>query len=97
MSKEKYQRWANYQTWNVKLWIDNDEELQRRFEIEATYLKNSFNDKNKHIRVLSESIQNFVEKSNPLNDKEPTMYSDVLINALAWVNYREIAEAYLEE
>lgn len=27
MSTEKYQGWKNYATWNVILWIGNDEEL----------------------------------------------------------------------
>jgi hypothetical protein len=24
-TQEKYQGWTNYETWNVKLWLDNDE------------------------------------------------------------------------
>jgi hypothetical protein len=32
MTKQEYNGWTNYETWNVKLWLDNEESSQRYWQ-----------------------------------------------------------------
>ena len=83
----KYSGWTNYETWNVNLWLSNDE---------PTY---------KYCVMLSKTYSNPIELANLLEEfvlgfkpeLGASMFSDMLNASLREVNWREIAEAYLEE
>lgn len=79
--------WTNYETWAVKLWMDNDEvsydslKDQLRGELAAT--------------DLAQQLKDDHNAAFPLQRSD--VYSDLLQNALDRVNWREIAEALLED
>ena len=39
MNKEKYNGWTNWETWNVTLWLGNDEDLYNLAKMAGTYKK----------------------------------------------------------
>lgn len=87
MCKE-YNGWTNYETWNVKLWIDNDEDAHNNIRNIAMTIENAY--------ALSLEIKKEIEDNNPLI-KEASMYSDMLTSSLKMVNWIELAKAFMEE
>ena len=99
MADAKYNGWANYETWAVKLWLDNDEagcalqqELLEQAEnnlnptVEASYRKETMRK-----LFLASLIERWVEENSPLADTT-SMYSDLLGSAIDRVDWGEIAE-----
>ena len=82
-----YQGWNNYETWNVALWIDNDQGL----------LENVHDMGRESIDRASfaDAIKEFIGSMAP--ELEASMFSDLLNSAIAEVDWRELAEAYLKE
>ena len=80
-----YNGWTNYETWSVKLWMDNDNNCYWE-EIAKDY---------KDVLALARRIREEIEEANPLT--EPNMYSQLLNSALEEVNWEEIAESLLED
>ena len=91
MNDKNYNGWANYETWNVKLWLDNDEGVYRTINTEAQHLKGLPNDVSK----LADFIKDYVEENTP--DLGSSCYADLLNASLSEVDYYQIAEAYLED
>jgi hypothetical protein len=86
MSKP-YNGWTNYETWNYKLWLDNDKELNNSvFELVQTH-KDTYD--------LSQELRKLAYDNAPT--LVPSFYSDVMYGSMREVNFREIAESYLEE
>ena len=98
----RYNGWKNYETWNVKLWIDNEQGSQNYWDERATEIykeskKSEYLTKKEEARrTLSDELKDYFEENNPLSDQAST-YSDLLGSALDNVDWREIAENLLEE
>ena len=87
-----YNGWKNYETWAVKLWMDNDEGSQRLFEDLARVHVKESGDKAGY--GLTRAVKDNIVCSAP--DLGASMYADLLGSALDNVDWREIAESLIE-
>jgi len=96
-----YNGWANYETWAVKLWLDNDESgcaLQQELLEQARNTPNPSEvwTKEEATRfTLADLLEEFITANNPLVGAA-TMYTDLLGAAIAEVNFTEIARNLLD-
>ena len=91
---KKYNGWANYETWNAALWIDNDgygEELRERAE---EILSDNDGDKEEAHDELHGMIESYIEEFAP---EVKGMYADLLNSALREIDYHEIADHYVKD
>lgn len=94
---EKYNGWTNYQTWNLKLWIDNEQGSQQDWEERADRaLASADGDKQAATHALSNELKDDTNENHPLRDT-PSFYSDILQGAIDAVNYYEIAQGWIDE
>ena len=93
-----YNGWTNYETWCVNLWIDNDEYLSGEFaewareELESA-IEDDDDPKPSAVYNLGERIKDYVEECQP---EVTGMFADLLTSALQVVNWKEIAEYYID-
>lgn len=87
-----YNGWTNYETWVVKLWIDNEEDVSTWWleRAEAAESAKELADE------LEETHRNFFSDEYGAG-RAASVYSDLMNSALDEVNWREIAEVLLEE
>jgi hypothetical protein len=107
-----YNGWKNYETWNVKLWLDNDQgtaeywaEVAEQIFEDATEVQ--YRTKSESARYdLADQLKDELEDQNPLNNPPPTwsdevpsasMWHDLLGAAFSEVDWHEIANAFLED
>ena len=88
MEKRTYNGWTNYETWNVKLWIDNDEGLAEDVRQICMDAADEY--------TASKDLQAFIEEMNPIGG-DAGMFADLLNAALSEVNWYEIAEAIRDD
>ena len=84
-TKNGYNGWSNYETWNVALWIDNEPgtyEERRRMGREAS-------DKN----AFADSLKTWV-RDELMPDLGASMAADLLGAALDEVDWYELAENF---
>jgi len=91
-TENAYNGWSNYDTWNFKLWLDNDETSQG-----MTYnlIKDAIKKSKKQADAVH-YIRTFLEQYALENapQLENGFYSDVLNASIRSVNYYQIADAY---
>ena len=95
---QTYNGWKNYETWAVKLWLENDEATYhyiRHLMWEAETVYRDARDWIATILRLANDLEAFVACNAP--DLGASMYADLLYAALNDVDWREIAEAFLED
>jgi len=87
----EYEGWTNKPTWAVKLWIDNDEASYSYWNSKA---QSMLRYKDSAVYKLELCLEKFHEGGY---FSKNGMYTDLLGWALAYVNWREIAEALIED
>lgn len=92
MTQKEYNGWTNYETWLVKLWMDNEAGSQDYWlETAADHLKVDGEDAR---RSLADRLKEEHEDALP---EVSGFVSDLLNAALSEVNWWEIAESLLED
>jgi hypothetical protein len=102
MAERGYNGWSNYETWNLALWIGNEEgsdgywrdvtqEVYDDAEADRT-----FNRIERAALDLADRLKDEFTEANPLADGA-SFFADVLSAAIAEVNWYEIAEHWLED
>ena len=106
----KYNGWTNYETWNFKLWLDNDEDLHNYIIGEIKKIKTIGTSHIHKVSEVSNFLRSYIEDNVPnlnvstrsqsvhglMSDKNG-FYNDILNAALRDINTYEIAESYLED
>ena len=95
MCKE-YNGWDNYQTRNVMLQLDNDQESYYFIRDQAEHFLENRDTEESHKWRFSNWLRDYIEEINPLSD-HASMFSDLLGNAISNVNYDEIADHIFDE
>lgn len=88
MTDERYNGWRNYETWCVKLWIDNE----YAWHCEVRQLARLHAGDNYD---LAQAIREMIEDAAP--DLKASPFSDLLTSALGAVDWYEIADSVAEE
>lgn len=99
MNNNPYNGWHNYETWAVKLWLDNDEGSQGYWQerteevFEQAQPERFFTKSERALLDLTDALKEMHEEALP----ELTGFAADLLNAaMSEVNWREIAESLLE-
>lgn len=96
----KYNGWTNYETWNLKLWMDNDEGSYRYWQEVAqecyddAQADKTFTREENAAFALTDRLKEETEESMPEVDG---FFGDVMRAAVSEVNWHEIAENLLTD
>lgn len=99
MNDNTYNGWTNYETWNCKLWIDNDGSLEYWEEqamLNAQAAMDQYPDEGKERAtgwLANELNTHFIENSPEVTG----FYADILSAALREVNWHEIARSIIDD
>ena len=102
---EAYNGWTNYETWNCKLWIDNEESSQAYWRevarwAQANPVENEYMTlERRMVHALADNMkEQFEEQAEEWTQGQQNGFFADLMNAgLSRVNWHEIAESLLEE
>lgn len=97
MSDKKYNGWTNYETWNLALWIDNDQGSYEHWRERASQV---LEDKGGPAYIEEAACDLADELKSETEDNKPEVsgfYGDVLNAAISEVNWYEIAMNWLDD
>jgi len=86
---EKYNGWTNYETWAVKLWMDNDGSGEYWTELAA--------DAGAGVWGMSKQLKEHYEDAVPVELDAVGWAADLLGAALSAVNWEEIAGHIIDD
>ena len=95
-----YNGWSNYETWNVKLWIDNDQGSYNYWNERAREAYKAAKPEYGFTRTERATIDLAEWLKDEINENAPEVegtYADLLGAALSSVDWHEIATALIED
>lgn len=97
-----YNGWTNYETWNCKLWIDNEQGTQKYWRERARDIEpieNEYMDEpRRKVHALADELKEAFEEDAEIPLREMTGFlRDIMSAALNHVNWIEIAESLLDD
>lgn len=90
-----YNGHANYETWAVKLWMDNEYSLYQYWLERTREIGEGLPPSTLTVSHLAEELKDWHEENAP--DLGATVWADLLGAALCEVDWRDIAESLLED
>jgi hypothetical protein len=99
----EYNGWKNYETWVVKLWIDNDGYAggyETIVEVAEEVARKHADDRPAAVRELAKHIEEAIDSDIDHSDAKALtegLFADLLGRSLGNVDWEEIAANYLEE
>jgi hypothetical protein len=93
MADNKYNGWTNYETWNVKLWLGNEEGSDGYWREQAQAARDTYGKDDGTYR-LADQMREEITNGAP---EVTGLYSDLLTSALGAVSWQEIAEHYIDD
>jgi hypothetical protein len=89
---ETYNGYTNYQTWDVVLWVRNDEGY---YDMVIDALKD-ITQEHEDITEQADALQEFIETELIFTSDPVGIAADLLQNAVSHINWYEVLEALLE-
>ena len=99
-TKKEYNGWYNYETWLVKLWIDNEQGSCEYWDEVAQETWNdasadrTFTRDERAALTLSDRLKDEFEEAQPIVEG---FWADLLGAAMSEVNWHEIAKHYIDD
>ena len=99
---EKHNGWANYETWIVYTWMNNNPESQQFFAemVEEAYNtaeeQQYFTKEEETVILLAEYLKDHFEDNYEL-ENVTGLYDDLIMSALSNVDWHEIAQHSIED
>ena len=90
MENDEYNGWTNYPTWNVALWIDNEESFQED-------AKMIMKEDHEHNCEYWDAMRSWVEDVVVGIEKIEGCACDLGGWALGQVNWKEVCDAYMDK
>ena len=104
MNAKQYNGWTNYETWVVKLWMDNDEGTYVHWREEARDVYEHAMAQGDQIGSAAYTLAECLKQDHEADSNHPvfkeargSVYSDLLQAALDEVNWYEIATSLLDD
>lgn len=92
-----YNGWENYETWNVSLWLSNEEGLYNNTQDMAREYEYSAHGAYELGEALKAYVDDLAETTCPGSRTGASFVCDLLGSALSEVDWEEIAKHLLEE
>ncbi len=98
-----YNGWSNYETWVVKLWIDNDGYAggaESVSDLAKELLEKDTAEGEEATSALAKWIEDAIDQDIDNSDEKALtegLFADLLGRSLKQVNWDEIAAAYIQE
>ncbi|MGH8235391.1 MAG: DUF7249 family protein [Steroidobacteraceae bacterium] len=98
MTDQTYNGWKNYETWNVALWIDNEQGSHEYWqERTREILADADCEKDDAASALADALEEWCDEMRDHGSTTEGMFGDLLTHALGQVYWREIAENWLSD
>ena len=95
---ERYNGWANYETWCVNLWLTNEQSSYNEFrEMAQEFEKEQMYELGKAIKERVEDETGEILENFSSGSPYQGMISDVFRASLSLVDWEEIAKGFKEE